>query len=197
MTVLTASSAPPQVPTDPEALWHASTRILFNVARKVREAIRLKLEGHGRTEAEPEELVNDCFIALCEAMPRFDAQKARLTTFVYGLAYRRMWLVARAAFHGLTPEQQHAMDTTGRTPAFHGALRLHLAAVRQEIREQRLSVRRVESIRQRLPRKDRRLVDIYLEEGGSPSALARRFNRCSGTIRCRYERLFRRIAATV
>jgi hypothetical protein len=40
---------------------------------------------------------------------------ARFTTFVYGLARRRMWLVARAAFYGLSPEQMHRMDAAKRT----------------------------------------------------------------------------------
>lgn len=41
------------VPIDPSSLWDHSKRILFAVARKVRQSVRLKLEGHGRGEAEP------------------------------------------------------------------------------------------------------------------------------------------------
>ena len=96
------------IPADPAALWDVSKRILFAVAWKVKQAIRLKLVGHGRGEAEAEELVHDAFICIVEALPRFNPATAKLTTFVYGLARRRMWLVARAAFYGLSPEQMHA-----------------------------------------------------------------------------------------
>ena len=54
MSVITPSATSRQaIPTDPAALWDASKRILFAVARKVRQSIRTKLEGHGRCEAEP------------------------------------------------------------------------------------------------------------------------------------------------
>jgi len=78
------------IPADPATLWDISKRILFAVARKVRQAVRLKLEGHGRGEAEHEELINDAFVCLCEALPRFKPEIAKFTTFVYGLARRRM-----------------------------------------------------------------------------------------------------------
>jgi hypothetical protein len=104
------------IPTDPASLWDMSKRILFHVAKKVRQAVRLQLNGHGRGEAEAEELVHDAFICVVEASPRFKPAAAKLTTFVYGLARRRMWLVARAAFYGLSPEQLHRMDTAKRTP---------------------------------------------------------------------------------
>jgi RNA polymerase sigma factor (sigma-70 family) len=185
------------IPSDPATVWHLSKRILFAVARKVRESIRLKLEGHGRGEAEPEELVNDAFICLMEALPRFDPATARFTTFVYGLARRRMWLVARAAFYGLSPEQMHRMDAAKRTPRYHrGERSLRITGAPVEDAEQRQSIHRVDAIRRALPRKDRRLVDTYLQEGGNYSAVARRLGRDSGGIRDRYYRLFRRIAAT-
>ena len=38
--------------TDPLSVWKHSQRILFALAHKVRRAIRLKLDGHGRAEAE-------------------------------------------------------------------------------------------------------------------------------------------------
>ncbi|MHB1421582.1 MAG: hypothetical protein ACYC3I_00015 [Gemmataceae bacterium] len=41
-------------------------------------------------------------------------------------------------------------------------------------------------IRQRLPGKDRRLITMYLQEGGNYSAIARRLGRDSGGIRDRY-----------
>src|SRR5262249_14730708 len=146
-------------------------RILFAVAHKVRRAVRLKLEGHGRGEAEAEELVNDAFICLCGALPRFNPATARLTTFVYGLARRRMWLVARAAFFGLSPEQMHAADTAKRTPRYHrGHLTLRVTPAPRQETEQRQSIRRVEEIRQRLPREDQRLVDLYLQDGGNISS---------------------------
>ena len=38
---------PPQdVPTDPSALWHVRKRILFHVAKNVRQAVRLQLKGY-------------------------------------------------------------------------------------------------------------------------------------------------------
>jgi hypothetical protein len=45
--------------TDPLSVWNQSQRILFAVAHQVRLAIRVKLDGHGRAEAEAEELVHD------------------------------------------------------------------------------------------------------------------------------------------
>jgi DNA-directed RNA polymerase specialized sigma24 family protein len=185
------------VAVDPSTVWDQSKRILFAVARKVRQAIRLKLVGHGRGEAEPEELVNDAFICIVEALPRYDPATAKLTTFVYGLARRRMWLVARAAFYGLTPEQMHRMDTAKRTPRYHrGERALRVTAVRQEDAGERESVRRVDAIRRQLPRDDRRLIDLYLQEGGNVSAVSRRLKRDDGGTRARYLRLFRRVAAT-
>jgi RNA polymerase sigma factor (sigma-70 family) len=189
--VIADRTATQAVPTDPVALWYASKRILFAVARKVRLAIRLELEGFGRDEAEAEELVNDAFIALCEAMPRFDPAKACLTTFVYALARRRMWLVARAAFFGLSPEAMHATDTSGRTPRYH--LGLRGTEARRAEAERRLSILRVEALRQRLTPDDRRLVDVYLEEGGNRSAVARRLGLSIKSIHGRYLLLFRRI----
>jgi RNA polymerase sigma factor (sigma-70 family) len=184
------------VPTDPAALWDVSKRILFHVASKVRQAVRLKLEGHGRSEAEAEELVNDAFLCLMEALPRFNPATAQLTTFVYGLARRRMWLVARAAFYGLSPEQLHRMDTAKRTPHYHrGECALGVTAARQEDASARESVRRVAAIQQRLPVEDRRLISLYVQEGGNYSAVARRLGRDSDGIRARYHRLFRRIRA--
>src|SRR5215470_19554254 len=58
--------------------------------------------------------------AVMEALPRFNPATATFTTFVYGLARRRMWLVARAGFYGLSPEQMHRLDTAQRTPRYHG-----------------------------------------------------------------------------
>jgi RNA polymerase sigma factor (sigma-70 family) len=185
------------VPADPSTVWNLSKRILFAVAKKVRQSVRLKLEGHGRSEAEAEELVNDAFICLMEALPRFDPATARFTTFVYGLARRRMWLVARAAFYGLAPEQMHRMDAAKRTPRYHrGERTLRVTAAPREDTEERESVRKVDAIRRQLPRQDRRLLDMYLQEGGNYSAVARRLDRAREGIRCRYQRLFRRIAAT-
>ena len=63
--------------TDPRSVWNQSQRILFAVAHQVRRAIRVKLDGHGRAEAEPEELVNDAFIAVMAALPRFNPARRR------------------------------------------------------------------------------------------------------------------------
>jgi len=195
-TVATRRRPSQDVPTDPAALWDVSKRILFHVANKVRQSVRLKLEGHGRGEAEPEELINDAFLCLMEALPRFNPAAAKLTTFVYGLARRRMWLVARAAFYGLSPEQMHRMDTAKRTPRYHGGEHtLGVTAARQEDGGASESVRRVAAIQQRLPVQDRRLLSLYLQEGGNYSAVARRLGRDSDGIRARYHRLFRRIRA--
>jgi DNA-directed RNA polymerase specialized sigma24 family protein len=133
-----------------------------------------------------------------EALPRFNPATAKLTTFAYGLARRRMWPVARAAFYGLSPEQMHRMDTAKRTPRYHrGERTLRMASAPAADAHARESVRRVDAIRQRLPVKDRSLINLYLLEGGNYSAAARRLGRDSGGNRERYRRLFRRIAATV
>jgi RNA polymerase sigma factor (sigma-70 family) len=184
--------------TDPLSVWNQSKRILFAVAHKVRRAIRLKLDGHGHAEAEAEELVHDAFLAVMEALPRFHPAKAPFTTFVYGLARRRMWLVARACFFGLSPEQMHRLDTAQRTPRYHrqdGCLRMTPAATADA--EERLSVRLVASIRHRLPRADRRLFDLFLQEGGNYAAVARRLGRGPQSVRRRFAGLFRRIRAAV
>jgi RNA polymerase sigma factor (sigma-70 family) len=198
MSVITSTRSPKQArPTDPAAVWERSKRLLFAVARKVKQAIRLKLDGYGRAEAEPEELVNDAFICLMEALPRFDPATAKFTTFVYGLARRRMWLVARAAFYGLSPEQMHRMDAAKRTPRYHrGERTLRVTASPAKDAEQRESVRRVDAIRRQLPRQDQRFIDLYLQEGGNVSAVARRLHRKRNATQWRYTHLFRRIAAT-
>jgi RNA polymerase sigma factor (sigma-70 family) len=184
------------IPQSPAALWEESKRILFAVAHRVRLAVWLELTGHGRgrDEAEAEELVNDAFVCLCEALPRFDPAKARLTTFVYGLARRRMWLVARAAFYGLSVEEMHRTDAAKRVPRYHATLRG--TAARREEAERRLSILRVEALRRGLPRKDRRLLDLFWQENGSYSAVARRLGRNRDAIRSRYRKLFCRLAAT-
>ena len=200
MSVFTTQRATKQpVPTDPAEVWKRSKRILFAVAGKVKQAIRLKLNGHGRGEAEPEELVNDAFITLMEALPRFNPATAKFTTFVYGLARRRMWLVARAAFYGLSPEQMHRMDAAKRTPRWHYDVnhrRRRGFRAPQADADERLSVRRVEAIRRQLPPKDRRLLDKWLEENGNVSAVARGLHAKRSRTQDRYYRLFRYIAAT-
>jgi RNA polymerase sigma factor (sigma-70 family) len=185
-------------PTDPLSVWNQSQRILFAMAHKVRRAIALKLDGHGRTEVEAEELVNDAFLAVMEALPRFHPAKATFTTFVYGLARRRMWLVARAGFYGLSPEQMHRLDTAQRTPRYHrkdDCLRITTAPTADL--QERPSVRRVATIRQRLPRADRRWLDLFLQEGGNYAAVARRLGREPDNVRQRFYGLFRRIRAAV
>ena len=185
-------------PTDPLSVWNQSQRILFAVAYKVRRAIRLKLDGHGHAEAELEELVHDAFLAVMKALPRFQPAKARFTTFVYGLARRRMWLVARACFFGVSPEQMHRLDTAQRTPRYHhsdGCLRLTTAPPADM--EERPSVRRVATIRDRLPRADRRWLDLFVQEGGNYAAVARRLGREPDSVRQRFYGLFRRIRAAV
>jgi RNA polymerase sigma factor (sigma-70 family) len=184
--------------TDLVNVWKQSQRILFAVAYQVRRAIRLKLDGHGRTEAEPEELVHDAFLAVMEALPRFNPATAQFTTFVYGLARRRMWLVARAGFFGLSPEQMHRLDTAQRTPRYHRTdecLRITPAPTADP--DERPSVRRVAAIRHRLPRADRRLLDLFVQEGGNYAAIARRLGRGPESVRRRFCGLFGRIRAAV
>jgi RNA polymerase sigma factor (sigma-70 family) len=186
------------IPADPATVWNQSKRILFTVARKVRQSVLLKLEGHGRGEAEPGELVNHAVVCLMEALPRFNPPTSRFTTFVYGLARRRVWLVARTTFYGLSPERMHRMDTARCTPRSHrGERELRVTALPAEDPNERESVRNVDAIRQRLPVKDRCLITMYLQEGGNYSAVARRLGRDSGGIRDRYHRLFRRIRDAV
>jgi RNA polymerase sigma factor (sigma-70 family) len=180
------------------SVWKQSQRILFAVAHQVRRAIRLKLDGHGRAEAELEELVHDAFLAVMEALPRFNPATAQFTTFVYGLARRRMWLVARACFFGLSPEQMHRLDTAKRTPLYHhkdGCLRITPTATADM--EERPSVRRVARIRNRLPRADRRLFDLFVQEGGNYAAVARRLGRGPESVRRCFHCLFRRIRPAV
>jgi RNA polymerase sigma factor (sigma-70 family) len=197
--MLTAPQASKQSPpTDPQSVWNQSHRILFAVAHKVRRAIRLKLEGHGRVAVEPQELVHDAFLAVMEALPRFHPARAKFTTFVYGLARRRMWLVARAGFFGLSAEQMHRLDAAKRTPRYHrtdDGLRIIPAPTAD--REERPSIRHVAIIRRRLPRADRRLLDLYLQEGGNYAAVARRLGREPDSVRQRFYGLFRRIRAAV
>jgi len=184
--------------TDPVSVWNQSQRILFAVAHQVRRAIRVKLDGHGRAEAEPEELVNDAFLAVIEALPRFHPATAKFTTFVYGLARRRMWLVARACFFGVSPEQMHRLDTAQRTPRYHGkdgCLRGAPAPTADP--EERPSVRRVASIRHRLARADRRWLDLFVQEGGNYAAVARRLGCVPESVRRRFHGLFGRIRAAV
>jgi DNA-directed RNA polymerase specialized sigma24 family protein len=182
------------IPSDPSALYALTRRILYLVAGKVRRAVRLKLEGHGHDEAEADELVNDSFLALLEALPRWDAGKGKLSTFCYGLARRRMWLLARATFYGVTPEQMHRIDTRKASPRYHYSIH-HRRGFRQPVEdaEGRKSVRKVEVIRRTLPRADRRLIDLYLQERGCYSAVARRLHRCSTFAQKHLHRVFDRV----
>jgi RNA polymerase sigma factor (sigma-70 family) len=184
--------------TDPQSVWNQSQRVLFAVAHQVRRAIRVKLDGHGRAEAEPQELVNDAFLAVMEALPRFNPATAKFTTFVYGLARRRMWLLARACFFGVSPEQMHRLDTAKRTPRYHhsdGCLRNTQAPTADP--EERPSVRLVANIRHRLPHADRRLLDLFVQEGGNYAAVARRLGHGPQSVRRRFRCLFGRIRAAV
>jgi hypothetical protein len=107
-----------------------------------------------------------------------------------------MWLVARACFYGLSPEQLHRPDTAKRTPRHHGkedCLRGTQAPATDS--EERLSVRRVASIRHSLPRADRRLHYLYLQEWGNYAAVARRLGRVPESVRRRYTYRFRLIRA--
>jgi hypothetical protein len=109
-----------------------------------------------------------------------------------------MWLVARACFFGVSPEQMHRMDTAQRTPRFHhsdGCLRSTQAPTADT--DELLSVRRVAAIRHRLPRADRRWLDLFLEEGGNYAAVARRLGRVPESVRRRFHGLFRRIKEAV
>jgi hypothetical protein len=109
-----------------------------------------------------------------------------------------MWLVARACFFGVSPEQMHRMDTAKRTPRFHrtdGCLRGTPAPTADP--DDRPSVRRVARIRHRLPRADRRWLDLFLQEGGNYAAVARRLGRGPEIVRRRYACLFGRIRAAV
>jgi DNA-directed RNA polymerase specialized sigma24 family protein len=63
--------------------------------------------------------------------------------------------------------------------------------------EERSSVRRVAAIRHRLPRADRRLLDLFLQEGGNYAAVARRLGREPDSVRQRFYGLFRRIRAAL
>ena len=184
--------------SDPLSVWNKSQRILFAAAHQVRRAIRVKLDGHGHAEAEAEELVNDAFIAVMEALPRFNPATAQFTTFVYGLARRRMWLVARACFFGLSPEQLHRLDTAQRTPRYHHSddcLRSSQAPPADP--DERPSVGRVARIRHGLPRADRRLLDLFVQEGGNYAAIARRLGRGPESVRRRFHCLFGRIRTAV
>jgi hypothetical protein len=57
-------------------------------------------------------------------------------------------------------------------------------------------VRRVDTIRRQLPGKDQRLVDLFLEENGNYSAVARRLGRHRTSVSDSYSRLFHRIKAS-
>jgi hypothetical protein len=59
--------------------------------------------------------------------------------------------------------------------------------------EPRESVRRVQAIRKSLPRRDRHLIDLYLQEGGNMSAVARRLHRKLNGMRNNFRQLFARV----
>ena len=132
-----------------------------------------------------------------EALTRFNPDTAKFTTFVYGLARRRMWLVTRAAFYGLSPEQMHRMDAAKRTPRWDYDVNGRRRGFRQREAdgEERPSVQLVDAIRRQLPRKDQRLIDLFIQEDGNYSAVARCLHRERSGVSGRYVRLFRRIAA--
>jgi transposase-like protein len=92
----------------------------------------------------------------------------------------------------------HRLDTAKRTPRYHhndSCLRFTPASTADP--QERSSVRRVATIRRRLPPADRRLLDLYLQEGGNYAAVARRLGCAPESVRGRYQCLFRRIRAAV
>jgi DNA-directed RNA polymerase specialized sigma24 family protein len=184
------------IPSDPSALYALTRRILYLVAGKARRAVRFKLDGHGHDEAEADELVNDAFVCILEALPRFDPATARLTTFCYGMARRRMWLYARAVFYGVSPEQMHRMDTAKRAPRYHYSIHTR-RGFRQRVpdAEPRESVRRVEVIRRSLPRRERRLLDLFLQEDCCYAGVARRRGCCHTSAQKHLHRVFDSVRA--
>ncbi len=67
---------------------------------------------------------------------------------------------------------------------------------RQVDDEERPSIKRVEAIRRQLPRKDWLLIDLYLQEGGNNSAVARRLGPHRAAVSDDYYRLFQWIAVS-
>jgi hypothetical protein len=63
--------------------------------------------------------------------------------------------------------------------------------------EEQPSVRLVAGIRHRLPRADRRWLDLFVQEGGNYAAVARRLGRGPESVRRRFQCLFCRIRAAV
>jgi hypothetical protein len=85
MATLSRSAQNVKTVPNPTALYAQVRRILYLVAGRVRQAVRLKLEGRGHEEAVADELVNDAFVCVLEALPRWNASKGKFTTFAYGL----------------------------------------------------------------------------------------------------------------
>ena len=148
-------------PTDPLSVWNQSQRILFAVAHKVRQAIRLKLDGHGHAEVEAEELVHDAFLAVDGSAAAFPPGHGA----VHDL---RVWLGASPHVAG-RPGRLLRSSARANAPHGHGQANATLPwqdertlrvtpARQQDASDERTSVRRVAAIRQRLPRADRRLT---------------------------------------
>lgn len=181
---------------DPATLYLLTRKMLYALAKRTLTAFRNEAPGHPLPDLD--ELANEGFAALMDVLPRFDARKAQFTTYAYGVFRRSMWVYARAAYFGLTPQEYRRLCARKATPPFHHGTDTakEMAAPVQDT-EQRQSVRRIAAIRRALPREDRRLVDLFLEEDGNVSSVARRLRRNRNSLQCHYHRLFRRIAATI
>ncbi|MHB1424535.1 MAG: sigma-70 family RNA polymerase sigma factor [Gemmataceae bacterium] len=184
------------IPADPAAIFMLTRKMLYCIAKRTLTAYRNESPGHPLPDLD--ELVNEGFAALLDVLPRWNASKGKLTTYAYGVFRRAMWVYARAAYFGLAPQEYRRLCARKATPRYHhGTDTAKEMAAPVEEAEQRQSVRRVDAIRRQLPREDRRLVELFLEEGGNYSAVARRLGRDSGGMRDRYHRLFRRVRSAM
>jgi RNA polymerase sigma factor (sigma-70 family) len=195
-TKLPSGRGAPAIPADPATLYMLTRKMLYSLAKRTLTAFRYEAPGHPLPDLD--ELANEGFAALLDVLPRFDARKARFTTYAYGVFRRSMWVYARAAYFGLAPQEYRRLCARKATPAFHhGTDTAKEMAAPVEDAEQRQSVRRVAAIGRALARDERRLIDLFLEENGNVSSVARRLRRDRSSLQARYHRLFRRIAATV
>ena len=70
------------IPADPATLYLLTRKLLYALAKRTLTAFRHESPGHPLPDLD--ELANEGFAALLDVLPRFDARKARFTTYAAG-----------------------------------------------------------------------------------------------------------------
>jgi RNA polymerase sigma factor (sigma-70 family) len=183
MITATASRRLPQaetIPTEATALYEHCREMLAGLARFVASTVR---------PADLDELVNEGFVALLKARPRFDARRASFNTFAHSVVYPAMRRYALADHYGLAVAQYHRLTSRSLAPPRHfSILESDAAPVADE--EERDSIRRARKLLDSLIPRERERVQAYLDDGGNFAAVGRRLGLSMSAVSQWFKRFF-------